>query len=267
MQMAVLGSGSGGNAILVKSQQTTLLIDAGLSAKQIKLRMQKCGVSLTELDAILITHEHSDHTKGLRVLLKGTEIPIYANAFTREYLQEKIDAHLAWKVFQNGAVFEIGDVKIHSFSVPHDAQDPVGFTLQTPSAKMGVLTDTGYITQSIVQSLQHLDALFIEANYDQSLLEADEKRPWSIKQRISSRHGHLSNEQMAECVASLTPKPPSRLVLGHLSSDCNTQILAEEAVKRQCKEKNVPIPTNIYTASQADPTEWIQFDQCLNSYV
>lgn len=258
MRMAVLGSGSGGNATLLQSGETTLLIDAGLSAKQIKLRMESLGVKVEDLDGVLLTHEHSDHTKGVKVLLKGHHIPVFVNALTKEFLQHKLEG-TRWKVFQNGVEFELGECQVRAFPVPHDAQEPVGYVIHSASGKVGVLTDVGYVTHTVRESLRELDGLFMESNYDEGLLEADMKRPWSIKQRICSRHGHLSNEQAAELYADIACENLQHMIIGHLSSDCNTPKHVHESFTKQCKEKGVSLPSQFICASQADPTPWLEF--------
>lgn len=256
--MAVLGSGSGGNATLLQVEGTTLLVDAGLSAKQIRLRMESLGVSVEDLDGVLLTHEHSDHTKGVKVLLKGHDIPVFANALTREFLQSKCEG-VRWKVFQNGAEFSLGECKVRAFPVPHDAQEPVGYVIKSESGKLGVLTDVGYVTNVVRDSLKNLDGLFMEANYDNGLLEADLKRPWSIKQRISSRHGHLSNEQAAELYTEIACERLQNVIIGHLSSDCNTPNHVQESFSKQCAQKGVTLPSQFICASQAEPTRWLEF--------
>ena len=258
MRMAVLGSGSGGNATLVQSKETTLLIDAGLSAKQIKLRMEELDVSVGDLDAVLLTHEHSDHTKGTRVLLKGLETPVYANALTKECLQHKMDG-VKWKVFQNNSPFEINEIEVKAFPVPHDAQEPVGYVLHNTEVKLGVLTDVGYITNVIRESLRGADALFLEANYDQELLDSDMKRPWSIKQRIASRHGHLSNEQAAELLGEIACEKLKHVIVGHLSSDCNTEKHVREAIQLKCDAAVHPFLSSLHCASQDRSTGWVHF--------
>jgi len=258
IHMAVLGSGSAGNSTLIQNEETTILVDAGLSAKQVRLRMESLGVSVDDLDAVLLTHEHSDHAKGVKVLLKGKNTPVYANALTKEFLEQTFNG-VRWKVFQNGSEFSVGGFSIKSFPVPHDAQEPVGYVIECVEGRVGVLTDAGYVTNVIRQSLQGLDGLFMEANYDEGLLEADLKRPWAIKQRISSRHGHLSNEQAAELYAEVACESLQHLVIGHLSSDCNTSKHVNEAFRKECQSKGVNLPQKFICASQEKPTEWLTF--------
>ena len=263
MRMAVLGSGSGGNATVVQCSGNTILIDAGLSAKQISLRLQSLGIGVDDLDGILLTHEHSDHSKGIKVLLKGRTTPVYANAPTREALQHKLP-DVSWKVFQNGAEFDLGCFSVKAFPVPHDAQEPVGYVVESRMGRLGVLTDIGYVTGVVRNALQELDGLFLEANYDMGLLEADLKRPWSIKQRISSRHGHLSNEQAAELYTEIACSKLQSLIVGHLSSDCNTESHVKEAFEQACNTQGKRLPRRLVCATQDKPTEWLSFGGELN---
>lgn len=229
MRFAVLGSGSGGNAAVLEAGGVRVLIDAGLSARQIVRRLDLLGIQAKSLNAILLTHEHGDHVGGLRVLMKSLSAPIYTTPMTREVIKEQIPT-AQWKIFESGGGFLIEGLNISSFAVPHDAVEPVGFVFRHEDRSVGLLSDTGHVTRSMINSLKGVDSLFVEANYDDAMLEADDKRPWSIKQRISSRHGHLSNKQTAELVNELAEHGLSDVVLGHLSSDCNTPEVASRAV-------------------------------------
>ncbi|MCW0219282.1 MAG: MBL fold metallo-hydrolase [Prosthecobacter sp.] len=223
VRLTVLGSGSSGNCAVVSTDRTTLLIDAGLSAKQICLRLEAAGFSLDQLDGILLTHEHQDHTNGLEVLSSKRQLALYATALTRETLEGnlKFRSSPTWRMMTTGSAFEFQDLRIECFPVPHDAVDPVGFVIADEESRLGVLSDVGFVTNLIKDRLKAADSLFIEANYDAQLLEADLKRPWATKQRISSRHGHLSNDQAAELLESVAHPGLHHVVLGHLSDDCN----------------------------------------------
>lgn len=221
LKLTILGSGSSGNCTVVSTDHTTLLVDAGLSAKQITLRLEAAGFNPAALDGILLTHEHGDHTAGLEIFTKKWGVPIYATPLTQESIEHQFRHSPRWKLMQTGSPFELKDLRIECFSVPHDAVDPVGFILQDIESKLGFVSDVGFVTNVIRERLQGAHTLFIEANYDTDLLEADEKRPWSTKQRISSRHGHLSNHQAAELVSAVAHEALHQVILGHLSEDCN----------------------------------------------
>jgi phosphoribosyl 1,2-cyclic phosphodiesterase len=226
MVLAILGSGSSGNAALLQGPRGALLIDAGLSARQIKQRLEPLGVEAARLDGVWITHEHGDHTRGLDVLLRGeaAQVPIYANAHTRELLQRSMVHPKLWRVVQTGAITDCGGFRIESFDVPHDAVEPMGFVIEclATGARLGFLTDLGHVPAALAPRLRELDALYLESNYCPQMLAMDAKRPHGTKQRISGRHGHLSNDQAAELACSIVTPRLKTLILGHLSRDCNT---------------------------------------------
>ncbi|MBK1834294.1 MBL fold metallo-hydrolase [Roseibacillus ishigakijimensis] len=229
MKLAVLGSGSGGNATLLDTGAGVLLVDAGLSAKQLVLRMQQLGVEPGDLAGLLITHEHGDHVKGLQVFARKFDVPVYATALTQEVLARKVTSVRQWKLFSAGQGFECAGIEVESFAIPHDAVDPVGFLFSGPSHRASVLTDLGHVSTGLRQRLGGVSAMVLEANYCDRMLAEDEKRPWSLKQRIASRHGHLSNEQACELARELQGCGLERVVLGHLSKDCNTAAVAGQA--------------------------------------
>lgn len=231
MEIFILGSGSAGNSLLVRTESLSLLVDAGLSAKQTEQRLLSAGVDPRSLHGILLTHEHSDHAAALKVFCAKYSLPVYANRFTAEALQfAGLKTPIEWRYFSTGSSFELSTLKVHAFSVPHDAADPVGFVLEHAGRRFGVLTDLGYATQSVLQHTRDLDGLFIETNYDEKLLDADVKRPWSVKNRIKSRHGHLSNVAAAEVVQQIATERLRQIVIGHLSKDCNHPDLASAAI-------------------------------------
>lgn len=223
VRLTVLGSGSSGNCAVVSTAHTTLLVDAGLSAKQICLRLEAAGFSLDQIDGVLLTHEHQDHTGGLEVLSGKRDLRLYATTLTQEAVQGslKLRGKPGWKVMTTGSAFDLQDLRVECFPVPHDAVDPVGFVIADQESRLGILSDVGYVTNLIKDRLRTSDSLFIEANYDAQLLDADTKRPWATKQRISSRHGHLSNDQAAELLEAIAHPELHHVVLGHLSDDCN----------------------------------------------
>lgn len=236
VQFTILASGSSGNCAYLECGETRVLIDAGLSALQIRKRLASIGRTPESLSAVLVTHEHGDHICGLGVLCEKLGIPIYANRLTADAAGRSLERKLAWRIFETGAAFEIGSVGVQSFSVPHDAMDPVGFALTAAGRRIGFLTDLGHVTQLILQRVRHSEVLVLEANHDLHLLQEDTRRPWSTKQRILSRHGHLSNHAAADVAAELAPHGLSTVYLGHLSRDCNRPELARSIVSARLNE-------------------------------
>ena len=260
ISLAVLGSGSKGNAALVRCGSTHVLVDAGLSAKQLILRMNALGINPDHLDAILITHEHSDHAQGVDVLLRQRSIPVFANALTREALSHKMKSAIIWKVFHSGQEFKIGELMVNSFQIPHDAAEPVGFILTAGSTRLSMVSDVGYVTKLMRENLKGCAGLYIEANYDQALLEQDTKRPWATKQRIVSRHGHLSNHQTAELLAEVACEKLKFVMLSHLSSDCNSPDIASQAISNALKQSGLN-EVDVFCAHQDEPSPWIHISE------
>jgi phosphoribosyl 1,2-cyclic phosphodiesterase len=234
----MLGSGSAGNSALVATDHCRLLVDGGLSARQLVLRLEQCGVTPDQLDGVLLTHEHGDHICGLEVLCRKFALPIFCNALTAEAIRcdGALDGHRNWRIFRTGADFSICDIHVQTFPVPHDAVEPVGFTFHAGARALGYITDLGYATKMLTERLREVHTLVIETNHDEKLLQNDSHRPWPVKQRIQSRHGHLSNIAAAGVIAELLPGKIERVVLGHLSRDCNRPELAFAAVQTVLEE-------------------------------
>ena len=231
LSLISLGSGSSGNSALVYTEKTFVLVDAGISAKQLRIRLNDVDVDPDQLDGILITHEHGDHTRGLEVFCRKLEIPIYCNAVTRESLSLNVSSAETWRIIECGDSFSIGDILINGFPVMHDAVDPMGFIFQKNGRKLGFVSDVGHVTEIMKSILSEVETIFIEANYDETMLQNDERRPWSLKQRIASRHGHLSNKQAAELIGSIAGGGKlERVVLAHLSEDCNSPEIAKAEI-------------------------------------
>jgi phosphoribosyl 1,2-cyclic phosphodiesterase len=230
----MLGSGSAGNSALVASDHCRILVDGGLSARQIKVRLEQCGITPEQLDGVLLTHEHGDHVCGLEVLCRKFKIPIYCNRLTAEAIRcwsGALGEHKNWRLFQTGADFTICDIHVQTFSVPHDAVDPVGYAFHCQGNALGFVTDLGYATKMVVERLRKVHTLVIETNHDEKMLQDDPHRPWPVKQRIQSRHGHLSNAAAAAVIEQLLSGKLERVVLGHLSRDCNTPERAAGAIR------------------------------------
>ena len=249
MKLAIgsLASGSGGNSYLIKSESTSLLVDAGISAKQITERLKGYGCGLP--DAILVTHEHSDHIQGLPVLLKKG-ISLYVNEGTKSamsFLPETCDV----RVFNTGDSFEIGDISVSSFPLSHDAAEPSGFSFSREGACVSIITDTGYVTPSCFRYMQSADVLVLESNHDESILRVG-RYPWFLKQRILSDKGHLSNEAAAKALAEvllrdeLCGKEKKRLVLlAHLSKENNFPQMALATMSNVLENKGFVVGKSV----------------------
>ncbi len=230
MRVTILASGSSGNAVLLQAAETSILIDIGLTAKRINGHLNTHGIEANSLAGVLLTHEHGDHTRGLRVFCANSSVPVFTNPLTADSLKRSGVA-ANWNLFASGAEFQIGDLRVHPFSVPHDAADPVGFVFRHAESSFAVLTDLGYATKQVVNCVQGVNALLIETNHDEAMLQNDTKRPWPVKQRILSRHGHLSNAAAAEIVANVATPQLRYVLLGHMSEDCNSSALATQSVR------------------------------------
>lgn len=236
VRLTILGSGSAGNCAYVETDEARILVDAGFSLRQIRNRLASIGRTPENLTGILITHEHSDHVSGLEMLAEKLRIPIYCNRPTQEAIEYQINVKFDCRLFTTGASFEIGDVQVETFSIPHDAQDPVGFLLRTADANIGFLTDLGHVTKLVLDRIRAANVLVLEANHDVKMLQDCPHRPWSLKQRILGRHGHLSNEAAANAVEEIISADLRHLYLGHLSSECNRPEIAFNVVREKLQQ-------------------------------
>lgn len=231
-----LASGSSGNCSYLATDSTRILLDAGISARRIKLHLQELGVELNQLDGICVTHEHSDHVQALPILNQKHGVPLYGNAGTVQSLAHKPKfASLNWKIFSNGQPFEIGDMQFQPFSIPHDAYDPVNFVVTVQGYRIGFATDIGLATRLIRHELKGCHVLVLETNHDRILLDESD-RPWSLKQRISGRQGHLSNEEAADLLREIAGPELQQIFLAHMSQDCNQEALAESCIRLTLKD-------------------------------
>ena len=230
VRLTILGSGSSGNCAYVETEETRVLIDAGFSLRQIRQRLASIGRAPENLTGILVTHEHSDHVQSLPALCGKLGIPLYANRPTLEAIEYQYKTKLLCRLFTTGNSFEVGDITVDTFSIPHDAQEPVGFLLRTSAGSIGFLTDLGHATRLVLERVRPANALVLEANHDVKMLQDCPHRPWSLKQRILGRHGHLSNEAAADAAEQIMSTDLRHLYLGHLSSQCNRPELAQRVV-------------------------------------
>ncbi len=239
-----LASGSKGNCIYVGTETTKILIDAGLSAKEVTRRLVEIGVDVKEIDAILVTHEHTDHIRGIGVLSHKWDIPVCANSETAKAIYSILEECPKFKIFSNGEPFEYGDIEICPFSIQHDAVDPVGFTMRIAGMKLGFCADLGFVSTLVAKALQGCDYLYVEANHQQSMVHAC-SRPMVYKQRVLSRQGHLSNEECAQLIAQVFHPGLKHIHLAHLSSECNSGELALKIIQEKLNELNASTQLSI----------------------
>ncbi len=230
VSLTILGSGSSGNCAYLETEGARILIDAGFSLRQIRQRLATIGRVPENLDGVLVTHEHSDHVAGINLLCSKLGIPIYCNRATKEAVEYQEKTRLECRLFTTGGGFAVGDVEVQTFTIPHDAQDPVGFMLQTSAGKVGFLTDLGHATRLVLDRVRSANVLVLEANHDVKMLQDCPRRPWSLKQRILGRHGHLSNEAAAEVAETIMSADLRHVYLGHLSRECNRPELAHSVL-------------------------------------
>ena len=235
-QLCVLASGSSGNCTLIRAGDVAVLIDAGLSARELLRRMELLGVMPSMIQGICVSHEHSDHTVGLARMNAGYNIPVYTNRGTSEALVRQVNfQELPCRLFETGRSFELGGLTIEPFSVPHDAYEPVGFIVTAGRVKVGVVTDMGIVTSLIRERLKTCHAVVVEANHDEKLLR-DARRPEFLKQRILGRQGHLSNRATADLLAEIAGPHLDTVFLAHLSEDCNRGDLAMNEVRARLEK-------------------------------
>lgn len=227
--VSVLASGSRGNATYLTDGHTAILIDAGLSGTQIQRRMADKGLDPKRLDAILVSHEHADHIKGVGPLSRRFGLTVYISDATRQASHKALGPLFDVRPFTCGRAFAIGTLAVHPFSLSHDAQDPAGFTVACNGAKVGLATDLGMVTSVVKTHLDACDILILEANHDARML-IDGPYPWPLKQRIQSRSGHLSNDDTARLLATLRKERLTHVILAHLSEENNTPQKARQAV-------------------------------------
>jgi phosphoribosyl 1,2-cyclic phosphodiesterase len=253
VRLTILGSGSAGNCAYVETDDTRILIDAGFSFRQIRQRLASIGRAPENLTGILITHEHSDHIQGLAVMCEKLRVPIYSNRPTFEAIQSQTETPLDGRLFTTGANFDVGSVTVETFSVPHDAQDPVGFLLHASGIKIGFVTDLGHATRLVIERVRTANVLVLEANHDVKMLQDCPYRPWSLKQRILGRHGHLSNEAAADVAQEVLSAELKHLYLGHLSRQCNRPELAFEVMNQRLQHLGAA-HVDLQLTSQSNPS-------------
>jgi phosphoribosyl 1,2-cyclic phosphodiesterase len=255
----MLASGSRGNCALVSSASTRILVDAGISCRETFKRMKALGEEPHSLSAILITHEHSDHVYGLATLAKRLSIPIFMTGATHQVWSRAMRDENGVRPqlerlekFESGHTFHVGDICVKPFTIPHDAADPVGFTFKAEGVKVGIVTDLGYLPVSVRDHLRGCDVLVMESNHDVEMLRGG-PYPWSVKQRVMSRVGHLSNEALADFFRHDYDNTAAFVVLAHLSEQNNHPEIARREAEKALAMRGGLFQNHVLLAGQSEP--------------
>lgn len=256
MTLTILGSGSRGNAAVVATSQTRLLVDAGFRRRELVRRLTAAGHHPEALDAVLITHEHSDHVAGLDRLAAKQPIAVYINEGTRSALGKTGEGLERVETFVSGASFTVGDIEVTPFTIPHDAADPVAFRFRAEGVRLVVVTDLGYLAENVKDQLRGADCAVLESNHDTEMLK-NGGYPWALKQRVASRVGHLSNETVAAYLGGDFDGAPAHLILAHLSENNNLPELALLAAQRALANRGCR--TVLHVAAQDAPLATLTF--------
>lgn len=247
LQIASLNSGSNGNAYYISNQSEAVLVDAGLSCREIEKRMYSLGLSMQRLKAIFISHEHTDHIKGVPVLSKKYALPVYISKGTYTHSGMNLDADRLYWIDHN-ATININGLTIKAFSKKHDAAEPFSFTITGNDITIGVFTDIGSQCDNVIAHFKTCHAAFLESNYDEQMLE-NGRYPYVLKQRIRGGHGHLSNKQALEIFLTHRPAFMSHLLLSHLSRDNNDPHLVEALFREKAAHTKITVASR-YAASE-----------------
>ncbi len=255
MRLCSIASGSSGNCIYIGSEHTHLLVDTGISKKRIEDGLDEIGVKGEDINGILITHEHIDHIQGLGVFARKYEVPIYASRGTIRGIQAcktigKMPEGILHAI-ETDAVFEIGDLQVKPFSISHDANEPTAFRIESENKAIGIATDLGMYNEYIVENLQNLNAVLLEANHDTHMVEVG-PYPYHLKQRVLGAKGHLSNELSGRLLCDILHDNLKYVLLGHLSKDNNYAELAYETVKLEVTLSKQPFHGNNILIMVAD---------------
>lgn len=242
LKFCSLYSGSSGNCLFVETKNTKILIDCGTSLKKICTGLVSIDSSIEEIDAILVTHEHSDHIQSLGMISEKYDIPVLANSETWESIpnqKKKIASHNI-NIFENDTDFKLNELTIHPFSTPHDAVNPCGFNIHNGKKKISIATDLGHVDNKLIKEFEKSSFILLESNYEPEILQVS-KYPFILKRRISGPNGHLSNIEASQAISTLISKDLKEVMLGHLSKENNVPELAYQTVVNELIENNIDI--------------------------
>ena len=262
VRFCVLASGSTGNSAFLATSKTKILIDAGLSVKDLTRRLAEIGEKPEDLDAVLITHEHSDHVAGLARLVrsrakkKGRPLPVFISRLTAPLIDWEETENPPVELFQSGTGWVFGNITIQSFGIPHDAVDTVGYCFFAEGIKIGMATDLGYMPDSVKVHLRRTQLLVLESNHDLEMLRVG-PYPWSVKQRVMSRHGHLSNSHTCDFLENDLDTGVQTLILGHLSEHNNHPAIVRMGAEQSLGKRS--LTPRLVIAEQKQATEVFAF--------
>lgn len=268
VKFCTLASGSKGNCHFISDGDNFLLFDAGLSGVKIQKQLIEIGIKPEQLTGIVISHEHNDHIQGAGILSRRFDIPLYANQGTWDVMKNKVGEIKLKniKVFSTGKLFELNNFIVNPFEISHDARDPVGFSIENNGINICIATDLGYVDETVIKHTTGADLVVLESNHDEEMLKAG-RYPYSLKRRILSEIGHLSNENAGLAILRMIDKNAKKIVLAHLSEENNFPELAYETVKNVLERNNVSVgkDINLYVAHRNRVSEVHEFKQkCLN---
>ena len=230
IEICPLSSGSKGNSIFIKTAKSKVLIDAGISFLSLEKKLLEIDEDIKNIDAIFITHEHFDHIAGLKVITDRLNIPIITNSDTAKQISNILKINPKFKVFTTQEEFEFQDLCVYPFALKHDSVDPVGFLIKNENKRLGFCTDLGFVTSSVINALKNLDFLYIEANHQISFVESC-NRPLKYKERVLSKYGHLSNDDMLYLLKNVMHENLKYLFLAHISEECNSLDLLKNLIE------------------------------------